>query len=146
MTFADLDCDLYPTPQFPHEAPDQRKDWTEIDRQAAFLRVMRTAAPRLLVFANANAGKRNPRQAVKEGIRAGVFDVSVIWTERRTAFIEFKGYTKAGRAGSLSVPQIEFGNRLVELGVPCAMFFSPYNAIKWLREQGFPIAEMRDAA
>ena len=145
-TFADLDCDLYPSPQFLHEQPDQRRDWTELERQTTFRTLIRHAAPRLLVYANANAGKRNPTQARREGIMAGVFDMTVLWTQNRIAYLEFKGFTKAGRAGKLSVPQIEFGNRLVELGIPCAQFFSPMNAIAWLREQGFPIAEIRDAA
>lgn len=141
----DLETDLNPTPQFYHEAPDQQKDWPEINRQATFLRLMRMAAPRIVVFANANAGKRNPRQATKEGIRSGVFDLTVLWTKGRTAFIEFKGYNKSG-PGKLSDNQIRFGNRLVELGIPCASFFSPINAVNWLREQGFPIAEIRDAS
>lgn len=146
--FADLETDLEPTPQFPHEAPDNLKDWPELNRQASFLRLIRMAAPRLLVFANANAGKRNPRQAKSEGIRAGVFDITVLWTERRVAYIEFKGWSGKKRkvAGTLSKQQIDFGNRLVELGIPCASFFSPINAVNWLRDQGFPVAEIRDAA
>ena len=146
--FADLETDLDPTPQFPHEAPDNLKGWPELNRQASFLRLIRMAAPRLLVFANANAGKRNPRQAKSEGIRAGVFDITVLWTEGRVAYIEFKGWSGKKRkvAGTLSKQQIEFGNRLVELGIPCASFFSPINAVNWLRDQGFPVAEIRDAA
>ena len=140
---SDLETDLNPTPQFLHEQPDQRKDWPELNRQATFLRLIRMAAPRLLVFANANAGKRNPRQAKSEGIRGGVFDLTVLWTQQRCAYIEFKGYTKAGRPGKLSDNQIRFGNRLVELGIPCASFFSPFNAVNWLREQGFPIAQIQ---
>lgn len=145
MDWGSLEKTLTPEPAFLVEGPDKRKDWPELQRQAAFLRLMRTAAPRVMVFANANAGKRNPTQAKREGITAGVFDLTCI-SPGRTAFIEIKGFTKAGRAGALSLPQIEFGNRLVELGIPCACFFSPTGAASWLRAQGFPVAAFRDAA
>ena len=143
MIWADLESSLSPSPQFLVQAPDGRKDWTEIARQATFLRVMGLSAPRVLIFANANAGKRNPRQAKREGIRAGVFDIACLWRAPVAAYIEFKGYSKAGRAGNLSDSQIEFGNRLTELGIPCACFFDPYDAANWLREQGFPVAEIK---
>lgn len=139
----DLETDLYPTPQFPHESPDGRKDMPELLRQTSFLKLMRTAGPRVLVFANANAGKRNPQQAKREGIKGGVFDLTCLW-RARCAYIEFKGYTKAGRAGQLSDNQIRFGNRLVELDIPCASFFSPVNAVNWLHSIGFPVSEVRD--
>lgn len=146
MDWGSLECPLNPVPAFHVQAPDGRRDWPEIDRQATFRSVMRMAAPRLLIYANANAGKRNPARARKEGIRAGVFDITVVWQRALIAYIEFKGYDARGRAGSLSDEQITFGNRLVELGVPCACFFDPYDAADWLREQGFPIAEVRRAA
>ncbi|MXP42966.1 hypothetical protein [Allopontixanthobacter sediminis] len=146
MNFADLETSLKPVPQFFVQAPDKRKDWPEVDRQATFFSTLRMAAPRLLVFANANAGKRSPRMARKEGILGGVFDVSIEWTRMLHAYVEFKGYDKSGRAGVLSPNQIDFGNRLVDLGIPCACFFDPYDAADWLREQGFPVAEIRRAA
>jgi hypothetical protein len=145
MDWGSLEQSLHPDPAFSVEAPDQRKDWTELQRQTAFLRLMRMTAPRVLVFANANAGKRNPRKAKAEGITSGVFDLTAIW-RGQVAYLEMKGFTKAGRAGQLSDNQIGFGNRLVELGIPCACFFSPYAAADWLRSLGFPVAEMRDAA
>lgn len=145
-SWSDLEAPLNPVPTFYVQAPDARRDWVEIDRQATFRRVMNLAAPRLLIYANANAGKRNPAKARKEGIRAGVFDMTVVWQRAKIAYIEFKGYDSRGRAGSLSDAQIQFGNRLTELGVPCACFFDPYDAADWLREQGFPIAEVRRAA
>lgn len=144
--WASLECDLDPVPDFYVQSPDGRKDWPEIGRQATFLRLMNQFAPRVVVFANANAGKRNPRNAKREGIRAGVFDLTCNWKSPQTAYIEFKGYTKAGRAGSLSRQQIEFGNRCVSLGIPCASFFDPYDAYDWLRAQGFPCLEVKRAA
>lgn len=145
MGWGSLETSMSPEPAFLVEAPDHRTGWTELQRQTAFLRLMRLAAPRVLVFANANAGRRNPRQAKAEGITSGVFDLTVLW-RGKTAFVEFKGYTKAGRAGHLSDNQTDFGNRLVELGIPCGCFFSPSTAAGWLRSLGFPVAETRDAA
>lgn len=141
-----LEDELNPEPQFFVQAPDGRKDWPEIDRQATFRKVMRWAAPRVWLHANANAGKRNPALARKEGIVAGVFDLTAHWHGPLTAYIELKGFDARGRAGSLSDGQIRFGNRMVEMGVPCACFFNPYDAAEWLRGLGFPIAEVRRAA
>lgn len=144
ISFADLDEPLSPDPAFFVEAPDGRKDVPELSRQTDFLKLMRTAAPRVMVFANANAGKRNPQQARREGIKGGVFDITCLW-RARCAYIEFKGYNKKG-PGSLSDNQTRFGNRLVELDIPCACFFSPVSAVNWLREIGFPVSAIRDAA
>lgn len=146
MNWAELESGLHDAPRFHVEAPDGRREWTEIERQVTFRRLMATAAPRLLVFANANAGKRNPRQAKREGILGGVFDLTILWRRQAIAYVEFKGYDARGRAGKLSQAQIDFGNRLADMDVPCACFFSPYSAIDWLREQGFPIAEVRHVA
>lgn len=145
-SWADLAEDLNPEPAFYVQAPDGRKDWPELKRQGAFLKLMRAAAPRVLVYPNVNAGKRNPVRARAEGIRAGVFDLTILWRRNLIAYIELKGYTAAGRSGQLSDEQIRFGNRLVELDVPCACFFDPYDAVEWLRECGFPVAEVRRAA
>lgn len=140
VNWSALETSLDPVPEFLVQEPDGRKDWAEIDRQATFLSIMRMAAPRVMVRANANAGKRNPRQARKEGIRAGVFDLSLFWRSPQIVLIEFKGYSKAGRAGKLSPSQIEFGNRCTQLGIPCACFFDPYDAAEWAKAQGLPVA------
>lgn len=144
--FADLETDLDPTPQFHVEAPDGLKHWRELDRQASFFKLLRYVGPRVHAFANANAGKRNPRQAKLEGIKSGVFDVTCQFRGPLVAYIEFKGYDARGRSGQLSDNQVRFGNRCVELGIPCACFFTPQAALDWLRAQGFPIAESRRAA
>lgn len=146
MDWGSLETTLHPVPTFFVQAPDGRKDWTELQRQGTFLALMKRAAPRLLVYPNANAGKRNPSKARAEGIRSGVFDLTIVWQRSKIAYLEFKGYTSGGRPGALSDNQIEFGNRLVELDVPCACFFDPYAAANWLRELGFPVAEVRHAA
>ena len=56
----------------------------------AFLRDLRIMAPAVAAYANANAGKRNPSKAKAEGIRAGVFDLTLVWN-RGVAWVEFKG-------------------------------------------------------
>lgn len=141
-----LETSLDPVPEFFVQPPDKRKEWTEMQRQSTLLRLAHMFAPRMMIFANANAGKRNPRQAKAEGIRAGVFDLTCNWRGPLTAYIEMKGYTKAGRAGALSRNQIEFGNRCTHLGIPAACFFDPYDALDWLRVQGFPVLEVRRAS
>lgn len=135
--WAALESPLSPSPRFFVEAPDGRKDWSELNRQATFFKLMRTLGPRCAVFPVPNAGKRAAWKARKEGICAGVFDVCAIF--RETCWIEFKGYSSAGRPGQLTDAQVEFGNRLIELGQHCACFFSPYSAIDWLRDKAFPI-------
>lgn len=146
MNWAELECSLEPVPEFPVQAPDGRRDWPELQRQATLFRVMHFSAPRVLGFAIPNAGKRNPAKARREGILGGVFDTQWSFRAPMTAWIEMKGYDSRGRAGSLSRPQIEWGNRMTQLGYPVACFFCPYAAADWLRGLGFPVAEVRRAA
>ncbi|MFM9829748.1 MAG: hypothetical protein ACKVOB_13565 [Sphingomonas sp.] len=128
---------LTPVPDFPVEAPDGVKTWTELQRQSAFIKEMRTIAPTVMIFANANAGKRNPRQAKREGIVGGVFDLTCTW-EGGSAWCEWKGYTKAGRAGRLSPAQIDWGNKMHARGKAVACFFTPAACVAWLRGLGAP--------
>lgn len=144
--FADLESTLDPNPHFYVQAPDGRKDWREIERQATLFNVMRLAAPRVFGIAFPNAGKRNPFNAKREGIKGGAFDTLWHWRPKLIAYVEMKGYDGNGRPGKLQRNQVEFGNRMVELGIPCACFFCPYAAAEWLRDQGFPVAEIRRAA
>ncbi len=142
MDWAAFDTPLYPEPEFLVEPPDGQKEWAEIDRQATLLQLMRHAAPSVMVYANANAGRRARHVASKEGIKSGVHDLTFVFHDL-VAWVEMKGYDKRGRPGKLTDNQISFGNRLTEFGQPCACFFSPHKAADWLREQGFPIAEIR---
>ena len=136
--FAGLDSPLVEVPRFLVEPPDGRKNIAELPRQTTFLGIMRMAAPSVEVRALPNAGKRNPSQAKKEGIKAGLFDIGC-WWGRGHALIEFKGYDARGRAGALSQNQIAFGNRLHDLGWPVACFFDPERAAAWLADQGAPV-------
>lgn len=134
---------LKPTPRFPVEPPDNRKDVAELPRQVAFLSLMRMVAPSIEVRALPNAGKRNPSQAKKEGIKAGTFDLGLWWPFGGHALVEMKGYDKSGRAGKLSKEQIDFGNLLHDMGIPVACFFNAEAAVEWLRHVGAPVRMIR---
>lgn len=138
MSWDDLESSLNEGPAFYVQAPDGKREWPELDRQAVFFRSLRFMAPGIYAYPIPNAGKRNPAKARREGITAGVFDVDVNWQQLR-AQVEFKGYDARGRAGALSQAQIDHGNRMTRLGWPVACFFCPYAAVEWLRDQGFPV-------
>lgn len=142
MSWAELEAPLDAQPEFLVQAPDGKKDWSEIQRQVEFRRLMRMAAPRVLVYANPNAGKRNPMQAKREGIMAGVFDLSIEFRAPLRALVEMKGYRQR-RPGSLTQSQIDYGNRMTQLGWSVACFFCPLAAVDWLRGLGFPIAQVQ---
>jgi hypothetical protein len=135
-TFDALETPLSERPLFPVEKPDGARTWAEADRQATFRGRLRMVAPSLMVFANANAGKRARHLAIKEGVRAGVFDVTVASGTvgpRFVAYPEFKGYDSRGRAGVLSFEQIAWGNQMHRAGHPVACFFDPDAAVEWIR-------------
>lgn len=134
---------LETVPRFPVEPPDGRKDVAELPRQVAFLSLMRMAGPAVEVRALPNAGKRNPTKARQEGIKAGLFDLGCWWSGGGHAVVEMKGYTKDGRAGSLSKEQIDFGNLLHRMGTPAACFFTPEKAVAWLASVGAPVRAVR---
>lgn len=148
--FDALESPLDPVPLFPVEAPDGRKDLSELARQSTFVSFMKRVCPHMLVVAIPNAGKRGfkaQNQVKKEGLVAGAFDTLVTWDIRDArpdcpatmAMIEFKGFDARGSAGSLSQSQIDFGNRLHRQGHKVACFFSARSAIEWLRGLGAPI-------
>lgn len=148
VTFADLESPLEAEPLFPVEAPDGRKDLSELDRQVMFRKFAANLAPAVLVWANANAGRRNPVQARKEGVMAGVFDMTCAWDigastlpdcDVSTCFIEMKGYDKSGRPGRLSQAQIDWGNAMHQRGHKVACFFSGRSAFDWLASLGAPV-------
>lgn len=144
----DLETPLDAAPLFPVEAPDGRKELSELQRQVMFRKYASTLAPRVIVWANANAGKRNPMKARREGIVAGIFDMSCAWdiaastdpgAPQSICFIEFKGYSKDGRPGKLDSSQIEWGNAMHERGHKVACFFSGQSAFNWLASLGAPV-------
>lgn len=144
--WAALETSLDEPPLFPVEKPDGRKDLSEHERQSWFVAFMRRTQPHIEVHANMNHGQRSQLRAVREGLKAGVFDITVAWSRDLTPDVpvtvcwpEFKGYDKNGRAGSLSRAQIDWGNAMHRRGFPVACFFSGKSCIDWLRSIGAPI-------
>lgn len=135
-------------PLFPVEAPDGRKDLREIDRQAWVVSYIRKSQPDIIVYATPNAGKRGftaQRQAKKEGLLAGVFDLTFAWDIKHSdgdvtvCWAEMKGYDARGRAGTLEPSQIEWGNAMHQRGHKVACFFSAKSVIDWLVSLGAPV-------
>lgn len=150
-TFADLESSLDPEPEFPVEQPDGVV-MSELDRQSWLVAYIRKTSPKVTVYANANAAKRGmsaQRQARREGLLAGVPDLTVLWDIADShvpggptvAWIEMKGTDAKGRPGKLSAQQIEVANRMHRSGQKVACFFSARSAIRWLRELGCPLKE-----
>lgn len=130
---------LKPTPIFTIE-PADRGTASEIDRQAAFLALLRHAAPDVLAWAvpnGSNRGLKDRAKAKKEGLRSGVPDLTICWN-RGVAFMEFK----AGR-GPLSDNQVELLNYLTEAGHHCAVVRTPEFAMHLLAEWGAPVRLVR---
>jgi len=148
IDWAELETPLGGKPLFPVEAPDGRKDLSELDRQVMFRKYAANLAPMVMLWANANAGRRNPLQARREGIVAGVFDMSAAWDIGASTlvdcavsacWIEFKGYDKRGQPGRLSEAQIEWGNAMHQRGHKVACFYSGKSAFDWLASLGAPV-------
>jgi hypothetical protein len=132
-----------PTPLF-HVGHNDRSLMPELRRQTMLFRDMRMLAPEVLLYANANAGKRNPTKARQEGIVSGVFDVTCCYRSvmgnPMSAYIELKGYQPSGkRWGKLSDAQIRWGNRMHAMGHLCGCFYDSVEAMLWLRDQGAPV-------
>jgi hypothetical protein len=128
-------------PLFHVEAPDGRKTLAELPRQRSFLNLLIYCAPEVLASAIPNAGKRNPRLAKLEGIRAGLFDVHCAWNHG-DAWIEFKGYTSGSPnkiTHAKNAAQVGWGNRMTRLGHRVACFFDERAALVWLESLGAPV-------
>lgn len=144
--FDHLETPLDEAPLFPVEAPDGRKGLSEHERQSWFVAFMRRTQPHIEVHANMNHGARSQLRGVREGMKPGVFDITVAWDARETpdvpvtvVWCEYKGYSSAGRPGKLSAAQIDWGNAMHRKGFPVACFFSAKSCIDWLRAIGAPI-------
>lgn len=147
----DLESALDEKPLFPVEAPDGRKELSELERQVTFRDYAKKLAPAVIVYATPNAGKRGfkaQRQAKLEGLMAGVFDQTCAWDVKASTnpdapvsicFIEFKGYDASGRPGKLSQAQIDWGNAMHRRGHKVACFFSGKSAFDWLASLGAPV-------
>lgn len=147
--FDHLESPLDEAPIFPVQAPDGRKELSELERQAWVVSYMHRTQPHIVVYATPNAAKRGfkaQRQAKREGLLAGVFDLTFAWDVKdapdgrpTVCWAEMKGYDARGTAGKLSQPQIDWGNRMHRNGHAVACFFSAQSVIDWLAELGAPV-------
>ncbi len=122
----------------------RRTSTPEASIVASFRQRLYYAAPNCSVVGVPNAAKRSmwaAQQAKREGMATGFPDVLVLGPGRLIAAIEFK--TAAGR---LSDNQAEWLDRLERWGFPATVARSADEAMAFLRENGFPIREVRDAA
>ena len=116
-----LSDELAERPLFPVE-PKDKLPGSEVDRQQAFRKLLRTIAPEVTSWAVPNAGKRGMgaiARAKREGLRAGVHDEHYAWNNG-IAFLEWKD----GR-GTLSQEQIDWGNAMVRRGFRVACVRTP---------------------
>jgi len=112
----------------------------EEQRQAAYVSAMRRLAHRVLVFAVPNGARRTrweANKAKREGLYTGFPDTGACWTGV-TAYIEFKDGSSMPNQS-----QIETLNRLHAMGHPVAVCRTAVGAMRWLREQGAPVPEVR---
>lgn len=108
---------------------DAANDSDEAAIQVAFRRKMKTLAPKVILVAVPNAGRRTAwekRQRAKEGLVPGFPDMLAMF-DGRTAAIEFKS-----GIGSLSNVQIDTLNRLAAQDFPVGVFRSADTAVDWL--------------
>lgn len=113
---------------------------TEIQRQTTFLGMLRIAAPTVLVWAvpnGHNRGLKDRVKAKKEGLKAGVPDLTLCWNHG-VAFIEFKD-----AKGKPDANQIDHLNYLTDCGHHCAVVRTPEFALALLAEWGAPVRRVR---
>lgn len=113
---------------------------TEQERQTTFLAMLRMAAPTVLVWAvpnGHNRGLKDRVKAKKEGLKAGVPDLTLCWNHG-VAFIEFKN----GK-GDAEPNQVDHLNYLVDCGHRCAVVRTPEFALSLLAEWGAPVRAVR---
>lgn len=140
-----METPLDQAPLFPVEKPSKPpldpRTWPEEFRQREFVSYVRRKYPRIVLSSFANEGKRGMRMAAKMkglGLLAGMPDTVLLW-DGGMAFIEWKGWTAAGRPGTLSAQQIDTCNRIHRNGHKVACFFSARPALEWLRGLGAPL-------
>lgn len=126
---------LKPVARFTIE-PTDRSPASEIERQTTFLGLLRMQAPTVMAWAvpnGHNRGLKDRVKAKKEGLRAGVADLTVVWNHG-VAFLEFKTGT-----GKPDDNQVDLLNYLTDAGHHCAVVRSPEFALHLLAEWGAPV-------
>lgn len=135
---AALETSLRPVPRFTIE-PRDKGAASEIERQTRFLGLLRIAAPAVMVWAvpnGHNRGLKDRVKAKKEGLRAGVPDLTLAWNHG-VGFLEFKSATGAPDAN-----QIDLLNYLTDCGHHCAVVRTPEFALWLLAEWGAPVRKV----
>lgn len=130
-----LDAPLKPEPRFVVEPKDANTS-PELERQTAFLRLLRVHAPSVVAWAVPNAGKRGMKDRVKakkEGLRAGVPDLTICWNHG-VAFLEFKAAWE-----NPDNNQVDLLNYLHAAGHRCAVVRTPEFALRLLAHWGAPV-------
>ena len=130
-----MDTPLDAQPRFPVE-PRDRQPGSEVERQAAFRKLLRAVGPSVMSWAVPNAGKRGlaaQARAKKEGMTAGVHDEHYAWPGG-FACLEWKDGT-----GRLSQAQIDWGNAMIDRGFRVACVRTPEFALSLFREWGAPV-------
>lgn len=135
--WADLESTLKPTidPRVFVE-PRDRDTSAETVRQAAWVNSMRRDHKSVAVFAIPNGQRRTQwerNRAMREGLYIGFPDTGALWDGGK-AFLEWKDGD-----GSPDDNQIDCLNRLVAMGIPCAIVRTSAAAISWLRSVGAPV-------
>lgn len=137
--FDALDEPLKAEPRFTVEPTDKGLA-SEIERQTSFLGLLRIAAPSVVVWAVPNGHNRGVKDRVKakkEGLKAGVPDLTIVWNHG-IAFMEFKaGSTKP------DANQIDLLNYLQGAGHHCAVVRTPEFALQLLADWGAPVRSVR---
>lgn len=142
IDFSHLETSLKEEPLFPIEVKD-RGPASEDDRQGAFASIIRST-PGVSIAAILNDhdwGQKGLNRARKLGSWWGFPDAAVVASPRLIAFCEFKNGTAMPKQH-----QVDALNTLHRMGFPVGVFRTARGALAFLREQGFPIAEVRDAA
>lgn len=108
---------------------------SEIKIQTLFRSRARILCPGVAIVAIPNAAKRTQwaaAQAKREGLATGFPDLMAL-APGKVAFLEMKS-----AKGRLSEPQVEWIDRLSDMGFPCGVFRDPDDALEFLRDHGFP--------
>jgi hypothetical protein len=109
---------------------------SEIEIVTLFRSRCRIMCPGVSIVAVPNAAKRSQwaaQRAKREGMAAGFPDILCFWKGPGVAAIEFKAH-----AGKLSANQIEWLDRLAEIGIPATVSRDADHAVEFLRQAGAP--------
>lgn len=112
---------------------------TELQIVGLFRSRARIVCPAVSIVAVPNAGRRTrweARQRVREGMAKGFPDVLCFWKGPGVAAIEFKA-----PKGRLSIDQVEWIQRLSDMGVPAIVSRDPDHALEFLRGAGAPFID-----